>query len=173
MKQDLHQHVRALRRYALVLCRDAEEAEDLVQETLLRALAAARGYDSGRDLRVWLFSILHNAYVDRLRRARSSRLALAQIDPPAVAAAPQPARVELRETLEALQQLAPEQRAAVVLVGLESVPYAEAAQILGIPVGTLMSRLHRGREALRKLTGEERDRGVPDHRTGRRSRNAG
>jgi RNA polymerase sigma-70 factor (ECF subfamily) len=151
MKDEITLHVRALRRYALVLTRDAEDAEDLVQETLIRALTRAALFAPGRDLRVWLFAILHNAHVSRGRRHRSflavaDKLASRLDCPPA-----QVAYTELREVLEALQRLPADQREAILLVSLESLPYAEAAKILRIPVGTLMSRLSRGRDALRGL----------------------
>lgn len=155
MKDEIGDHVRALRRYALVLTRNAGEAEDLVQEALTKALAGAHLFSPARDLRVWLFSILHNVHVSRLRRRRVAQRAEAQIDRSAVAAASQMAHMELRQALDCLDRLPEDQRRAVALVALESLSYTQAAAILGIPLGTLMSRLARGREALRRMTDGE------------------
>jgi RNA polymerase sigma factor (sigma-70 family) len=151
MREEIFDHVRSLRRYALVLTRDSDEAEDLVQEALTKALAGAGLFSPERDLRVWLFSILHNAHVSRLRRKRTAFNAqhyLAQDDS---RPASQMAHLELREALDCLAKLPDDQRRAVALVGLESMSYAQAAKVLGVPMGTLMSRLARGREALRRM----------------------
>ena len=152
MREEIFDHVRSLRRYALVLTRDSDEAEDLVQEALTKALAGAGLFSPERDLRVWLFSILHNTHVSRLRRKRTAFNAqhyLAQEDS---RPASQTAHLELREVLDCLAKLPDDQRRAVALVGLESMSYAQAAKVLGVPMGTLMSRLARGREALRRMT---------------------
>ncbi len=152
MREEIADHVRSLRRYALVLTRDSDEAEDLVQEALTKALGGANLFSPDRDLRVWLFSILHNAHVSRLRRKRTAFNAqpyLAQTDS---RPATQMAHLELREVLDCLEKLPDDQRRAVALVGLESMSYAQAAKVLGVPMGTLMSRLARGREALRRMT---------------------
>ena len=155
MKNEIADHVRALRRYALVLTRNGNEAEDLVQEALTRALAGAHLFSPGRDLRVWLFSILHNAHISRLRRRSTARRAEAQLDRDAVFPASQTVHMELRQVLDCLDRLPDDQRRAVALVALESMSYIEAAKVLGIPIGTLMSRLARGREALRRMTDGE------------------
>lgn len=155
MKDKIGDHVRALRRYALVLTRNAGEAEDLVQEALTKALGGAHLFSPGRDLRVWLFSILHNVHVSRMRRRRVAQRAEAQIDRSGVSAASQTVHMELRQALDCLDRLPEDQRRAVALVALESLSYNQAAAILGIPLGTLMSRLARGREALRRMTDGE------------------
>jgi len=155
LRDEISSNVRALRRYALVLTRNGDEAEDLVQETLTKALAASHLFSPGRDLRVWLFSILHNVQISRLRRRSTAMRAQAQMDRSGVLDASQPIHMELREVLEALDRLPDDQRRAVALVGLESLSYAEAAKVLDVPIGTLMSRLARGREALRRLTDGE------------------
>jgi RNA polymerase sigma-70 factor (ECF subfamily) len=158
---DIPVHLGVLRRYALVLTRDADAAEDLVQEALLRAVGAAHTWQPGRPVRPWLLSILHNVHVSRRRRrqveaACAGELAWATPDatPPA-----QPARVQLGRTMQALLTLPDEQREVLVLVALDGLAYKEAAELLGIPVGTLMSRLGRAREALRAATGEGRQPG--------------
>ncbi|HYE51720.1 MAG TPA: sigma-70 family RNA polymerase sigma factor [Azospirillaceae bacterium] len=140
-----------LRRYALALCRDAHEAEDLVQECLSRAIAAAGSFREGGDVRAWLFSILHNAYVSSVRRARTRAQADLASVMPTEAPADQVTRVEMRQVLDALARLPQHQREAVEMIAVEEISYDEAARRLGVPVGTLVSRLGRGREALRQL----------------------
>ena len=152
MREENFDHVRSLRRYALVLTRDSDEAEDLVQEALTKALAGARLFSPERDLRVWLFSIMHNAHVSRLRRKRTAQNARAYLAEEDSRPASQMAHMELRQALDCLARLPDDQRRAVALVALESMSYAQAAKVLGVPIGTLMSRLARGREALRRMT---------------------
>jgi RNA polymerase sigma factor (sigma-70 family) len=152
MREEIADHVRSLRRYALVLTRDGDEAEDLVQEALTKALSGARLFALERDLRVWLFSILHNAHVSRLRRKRTALNAKPYLAQEDSRPASQLAHMELRQVLDCLEKLPDDQRRAVALVGLESMTYAQAAKVLGVPMGTLMSRLARGREALRRMT---------------------
>ena len=152
MREEIADHVRSLRRYALVLTRDSDEAEDLVQEALTKALAGASLFTPERDLRVWLFSILHNAHVSRLRRQRTATNAKPYLAQEDSRPAYQTAHMELRQVLDCLEKLPDDQRRAVALVGLESMSYAQAAKVLGVPMGTLMSRLARGREALRRMT---------------------
>ncbi|MBM3558461.1 MAG: sigma-70 family RNA polymerase sigma factor [Alphaproteobacteria bacterium] len=145
LRSDISGHVDQLRRYALVLTRNPDAAADLVQETLLRAIAAADTFQPGSDLRKWLFAILDNNWVSDRRRAavRIAGDALAQPSP--VEPAGQADHVFLTQTLAALARLPDDQRAAVVLVAVYGIGYRDAADILGIPVGTLMSRLARGR----------------------------
>ena len=165
MREEIADHVRSLRRYALVLTRDGDEAEDLVQEALTKALSGASLFSPERDLRVWLFSILHNAHVSRLRRQRTAQNAKPYLAQDDSRPASQTSHMELRQVLDCLEKLPDDQRRAVALVGLESMSYAQAAKVLGVPMGTLMSRLARGREALRRMTegGAERE-GIPAQR---------
>lgn len=141
-----------LRRYARVLVRNPEAADDLVQSCLERALSRFHIWHRNRRLRPWLFTIMHNLHVNSIRYS-SSRPALVPLEqvavPPAVAAA-QDSSVEMRGVLAAIDRLPEDQRDAVVLVGIEELSYNEAATVLGVPPGTLMSRLHRGRERLRE-----------------------
>ncbi|MEQ9814958.1 MAG: sigma-70 family RNA polymerase sigma factor [Azospirillaceae bacterium] len=135
----------ALRRYAMVLTRNAADRDDLVQETLAAALASVRGFDRARPLLPWLLRIQHNLFVTSWRRRRAA--------PPEIPASVDDhvtLRAEVREVLRALTTLAEEQRHAIALIALEELSYAEAAEVLGIPRGTLMSRLARGRQALRE-----------------------
>lgn len=159
MIADLEGHITSLRRYAWVLCGNHADADDLVQEALLKAIAAAHTYRTGRNLRAWLFSILHNTFVTQkrqyARRARASRFidtALRDAQVPAN----QEKHVEAENTLAMLSHLTPDQQSVLVLIAVEGLSYSEAAEALDIPIGTLMSRLARGREELRRLTSGER-----------------
>lgn len=144
-----------LKRYALVLTRDAAEAEDLLQDTLLKAYEGRRGWQPDRALRPWLFAIMHNAHASRLRgrRAEDARIAQATQFAPESGAPSQDVRVQLAQVQRALLTLPEEQREALLLVAVEEFRYQEAATILGIPLGTLMSRLGRARAALRETVG--------------------
>lgn len=140
-----------LQRYARVLRRNREDADDLVQDTLERAWSRAGLWPGVGDMRTWLFSIMHNLHVDGLRRGRLDTVDLdAAVLEMSVAAA-QPERLALRDLDAALAALPPEQREVLLLVAVDGLAYAEVAQALGIPIGTVMSRLSRGRERLRGL----------------------
>lgn len=159
MIDDLEVHITSLRRYAWVLCGNHADADDLVQESLVKAIAAAHTYKPGRNLRAWLFSILHNTFVSQkrqyARRARASRFidtALRDAEVPAN----QEQHVEAQNTLSMLSHLSPDQQSVLVLIAVEGLSYAEAAEALDIPIGTLMSRLARGREELRRLVSGEK-----------------
>lgn len=144
-----------LRRYARVLRRSREDADDLVQDTLERAWSRAGLWQGVSDMRSWLFSIMHNLHVDGLRRGRLDMVDLDDEPPELPVAAPQSDRLVMRDLGAALESLPPEQREVVLLVALEGMAYAEVAQTLDIPIGTVMSRLSRGRERLRAhLDGE-------------------
>ena len=148
-------HVAALRRYALLLVGDGHEADDLVQEALTRVLLQTRAWRPVRDLRAYLFTTLHNIFIDNHRRQRNSRndLDVSEVLDRIATPASQTDRLEWRDLVRALGKLPAEQREVVLLVGLEGMSYRDAARILGVPIGTVMSRLSRGREALRRLTG--------------------
>ena len=141
----------ALRRYARSLVRHADDAEDLVQDALLRAYERRGTFERGGNIRGWLMSILHNSHIDRVRSARSSQRRHDQAAEIAetVLAANQEHAVRLRQVREAFFELPDEQREALHLVAIEDLSYQEAATTLGIPVGTLMSRVSRARERLR------------------------
>ena len=144
-----------LRRYARALTGDDGEADDLIQDTLERALARLAQWRDGDSPRKWLFSILHNLHVDGLRR-KSRRPPHVGLDSVGVdQSAPAADGASGRDLDRALQLLASEQREVVLLVGLEGLSYAEAAEVLAIPIGTVMSRLARGRGRLRTLLGYE------------------
>jgi RNA polymerase sigma-70 factor (ECF subfamily) len=157
---DLYKSIEAeiprLRRYARALTRDRVAADDLVQEALTRALAKLHLWQEGTNLRGWLFTIMHNQYVNQVR---ASIRADAMIDPSEAGPlaswpATQDKCLELRDLDRALDRLPEEQRAVILLVGLEGMGYEEVAQALGIPTGTVRSRLSRGRIALHVLMGD-------------------
>ncbi len=147
--------VPALRRYARALTRNADRADDLVQDCLERAIRKQALWQPTGPLKAWLFRILLNLYRNELRLARR-RGDHVPVDTllvePAVAPA-QPGRIALNELSRAIATLVDDQREALLLVVLEGLSYSEAATALDIPMGTLMSRLGRARAALRKLTG--------------------
>jgi RNA polymerase sigma-70 factor, ECF subfamily len=142
-----------LRRYARALTRAADQADDLVQDTLVRALARSHLWQPGTDIRAWLFTIMHNQYVNTARREMRN---WASVDIERLASAlpttADPSKgLELVELDRARARLPDEQREVILLVGLEGMAYQSAAQILGVPIGRVRSRLSRGRDALREL----------------------
>jgi RNA polymerase sigma-70 factor (ECF subfamily) len=149
-----------LRRYARALTRDPAAADDLVQDCLTRALGKLDLWQSGTDLRAWLFTILHNQYVNHVRRAvrEGAAVGLSEGEPLLTREPQQGKRLELRELERAIATLPAEQRAVILLVGLEGLRYEEVAVILKVPVGTIRSRLSRGRDALRRLVGADEHR---------------
>lgn len=143
----------ALRRYARALLRDADSADDLVQDCLLRAWSRRHLWRRPGNLRAWLFTILHNLYANQMRTlSRRPRLAPSELADNMGQSARQGHQVEANEVLTALHELNNDQREAILLIAVEGFRYEEAADVLGVPVGTVMSRLSRGRERLRELT---------------------
>ncbi|MCF3936671.1 sigma-70 family RNA polymerase sigma factor [Acuticoccus sp. M5D2P5] len=142
-----------LRRYALALTRNLDQADDLVQDTLERALKKRHLWRRTGSLRSWLFRILYRTYVDNRRRWRPERMAAdpALIDAFASQPPDQEHRVEYTNIAHALDQLPDEQREIVLLTAVEGMAYDEIADVLSIPIGTVRSRLSRGREALRRF----------------------
>lgn len=147
-----------LRRYARALLGDPQDADELVQEALLRALARPQFWRRIKNVRAYLFAIMHNAYVDQMasRRRMGAPVALDQVVTRLSEPAGQHASLELRDLSRALARLPDEQREVVLLVALEGLSYQETASALRIPLGTVMSRLSRGRESLRRMTDGER-----------------
>lgn len=142
----------ALRRYALSLTRHPGDAEDLVHDALIKAMEHRPGPRTDGNIRGWMMSILHNLHVDRRRSAaslsnRDRELAARSVEgiPPS-----QLDTVRLAQVRRAFNQLPDEQREALHLVTIEGLTYEEAAAVLGLPAGTVMSRIARGREALRR-----------------------
>jgi RNA polymerase sigma-70 factor (ECF subfamily) len=145
-----------LRRYARALTGDPAWADDLVQDTAERALVRHTAFRAGSNLRAWLFTILRNLYIDQLRARRE----IAVDDESAPWRSLEAPRAEvdglvLRDVQQALYHLPVEQREVLLLVGVEELTYQEASSVLGVPIGTVMSRLSRAREHMRTLLGGE------------------
>jgi RNA polymerase sigma-70 factor, ECF subfamily len=157
----IEQQIPRLRRYARALTRNRERADDLVQDTLSRALVKEQFWQPGTNLRAWLFTIMHNQNVNNLRLAvRGSRMVdMGQLTPMPATTDPTASR-QMFELERALAQLPLEQRQVILLVGLEGMSYEDAAGILSVPVGTVRSRLSRGRDILSKLLDMEGRRSV-------------
>ncbi len=160
---DVLNQLATLRRYARSLVRNADEAEDLVHDALVKAYERKSTFRSGGNLRNWLLSIVHNTHIDRLRhrRATDNRHQAAAAIGDTVHAVDPDQPIRLRQLRDAFFALPEEQRDALHLVAIEGLSYQQAADTLSIPVGTLMSRISRARAKLRDF--EENGRGtVPD-----------
>lgn len=148
-----------LRRYARALLRDIDAADDLVQLSLERAMIKLHLWQSDRKLRAWLFSIMRNLHIDMIRHRAISGI---QVSLDLVAEPSQPARQEdvvfTKSVLAAIDQMPPEHRDVLILIGVSELSYADAAEVLSIPVGTLMSRLSRARDRLRLSLNMEKPR---------------
>lgn len=146
------EQIPGLRRYARALTGGQKEnADDLVQDTLERAYLKWHLFRVGSDLRPWLFSIMHNIFINEMRCAKQ-RATTPVPEENASERATQFEYVQARETLFAVGRLAPDLREVLILVTVETFSYAETAKILDIPIGTVMSRLARARNQLRRLT---------------------
>lgn len=144
----------ALRRYAHALTQSGPDADDLVQDCLERALGRWAQRRTDREVRPWLFAILHNLAINRMRQARRRGAPVTLDDAPASALAAPPSQdhaVRHGELNRALARLSEDHRSVLLLVSVEDLSYGEAAAVLGVPLGTVMSRLSRAREALRHL----------------------
>ena len=158
MAQLMEPVIPSLRRYARTFVRDAAAADDLVQDTLERAISRWHLRRSDGETRTWLFTILHNLAVNHLRRSarRGRELPLDDAGESDVAVSPtQEDALRHEEVLAAVGQLPDDQRGVLLLVSIEDVSYAEAARILDIPIGTVMSRLSRARARLLRLLQEQ------------------
>jgi len=149
-----------LRRYARVLTGDASRADDLVQDTLARAWEKRRLWRAGSDLRAWLFTIMHNVHINQLALARRDAANVSLDADPGNASWQLPVRgnqldrIELQEIVQQIGRLSTEQREVLVLAAVEEMRYEEIAGVLSIPIGTVMSRLSRARDKLRRLMAE-------------------
>jgi RNA polymerase sigma-70 factor (ECF subfamily) len=163
-ERDALEHLGALLGVASRLTRDPAEAEDLVQDTLVKALRARKQFQPGTNMRAWLLRILTNTFINRYRRGGLERsvldgpdadpLADGWVSASSMSALRDPESTALRPMLEreirtALDELPEEFRLAVVLADVEELSYKEIADVMGCPVGTVMSRLHRGRRLLK------------------------
>jgi RNA polymerase sigma-70 factor, ECF subfamily len=149
-ERSVESHIPALRRYARALLRDADRAEDLLQDSLERALSRPHLFVRPDNLRGWLFRIMRNVYLNSLRAASRAPPALALENASLPTVPPdQIPRVEVAETLAAFDRLPDECREALGLIVVEGVSYREAGRILGIPCGAVVSRVAHAREELR------------------------
>jgi len=152
-RQLIIDHIPRLRRYARALVGDRYAADDLVQDTLERAWNKFYLWRPGSDLRAWLFAIMHNVFVNQVRRRRNE-IEQAMEEPPAVAVrATQSDQLELQDVDRALRVLSDEQREVMLLIAIEQMTYDEVSRALNIPIGTVMSRLSRARDRLRQVLG--------------------
>jgi len=149
----VEQEIPRLRRYARALTRNPDRADDLVQETLLRAISKSHLWQVGTDLRAWLFTLMHNQHVNIVRRAMrdENTVDIEQLSSRLAATSDPTASRQLHELEETLGCISEEQREVILLVGLEGMSYEDTAQILNVPIGTVRSRLSRARDALRQL----------------------
>lgn len=147
-----------LRRFAFALSRNAADADDLTQMTIERALNARAQFEQGTKLDSWLYRIMRNLWIDTARsRARKSKMEAGADAAETVAIDPRPAieaSVDLRRIMAAMERLPDEQREVVALILIEGLGYRETAELLGLPIGTVSSRLVRGRLALLEMVGE-------------------
>ena len=144
-----------LRRYARALTGDRTHADDLVQDTLERAWGKLHLWRRGSDMRAWMFSIMHNTFINHIRK---NRIATVSMDDDALEVptrATQDDNLQMRDLASAIGKLPHEYREVLLLIGLEQMSYEEVAKVLGIPMGTVMSRLSRGRERLRSIMSGE------------------
>ena len=159
--EDLAAVIPRLRRYARVLTRNSTRGDDLVQDTLTRAWEKHSYWRPGSDLRAWLFTIMHNVFVNQLAAAKrdaknisldaqseaGTTMELADAEDPT-------RRIELRQLMKQVQRLPAEQREVLMLVAVEGMRYEEVAATLEIPVGTVMSRLSRARDKLKRVASQ-------------------
>ncbi len=153
LHRDIESVLPNLRRFARSLTHDAVDADDLVQQCLARALGKVQLWKAGTDLRAWLFRILHNEYVSQIRRAARHGTAVdwSEYESTLTCAPGQIEQLEIRDLVRALTSLPEEQRTAVLMIGLAKGDYYEVASACKVPVGTIRSRLSRGRKTLRAL----------------------
>ncbi len=154
-------HLDTLYRGALRLTRDAASAEDLVQDTYVRALRYRNSYQAGTNMKAWLFAIMRNLFWDRFKSGRPEDMSLdgdgqfalydTLKDPTAMPEADVLDKIAAEEVVRAVEQLPELHREVVLLVDVEGFAYKDAAEVLGVPIGTVMSRLHCARRQLQKL----------------------
>jgi RNA polymerase sigma-70 factor (ECF subfamily) len=165
LKEELPLHIRSLYRYALALTRNDDDAHDLVQDCCTVALDKQDQFEPGTNLRAWLFTIMHNRHISRLRRQGGAGPHVSMDEAHRVQLpSSQIARLEFRDLIRALDRLDDEFREVLLLVTVEGLSYQEVSDILDMPVGTVTSRLSRARSMLRRMmdrTGEGADRVAP------------
>jgi len=149
----LEEQIPRLRRYARALLRDATRADDLVQDTIVRALDKQHLWQPDSNLRAWLFTLMHNQHVNNVRRYAREGMTVDvdEVGTDLVAVSDPTASRQISELEAAIARLPEEQRQVLLLIGLEGIRYDEAAAVLDVPIGTVRSRLSRARDALRKM----------------------
>ena len=155
MNANITEQIPRLRRYARALTGERTSADDLVQDTLERAWAKLHMWRRGSDMRAWMFSIMHNTFINNIRK---NHLVTVSMDEDALEVPTRATHddfLEMRDLASAIAKLPYEYREVILLIGLEQMSYEEVAKVLGIPMGTVMSRLSRGRERLRVLMAGE------------------
>jgi RNA polymerase sigma-70 factor (ECF subfamily) len=156
---EIEDFIPQLRRYALALSHNPVAADDLIQESVARALMKSDLFNAGTNLRAWLFTIMHNIHISNTRRQKHIGM---PIDPDIAAATlstqpSQEAPLVMKALNKAMQVIPDSQRVAVIMAGVEGMSYEEISQHLDVPIGTIKSRVSRGRDALRKaLHGREK-----------------
>ncbi len=155
LREELVALLPRLRRFGRAVTRHREDADDLVQMALERALQRAEQWQPGTRLDSWMFRIMQNAWIDEMRaRARRSEIFAAEEEGEHVGVSSSDTQIDALAVRRAIAQLSDDQRVVVGLVLVEGLPYKEAAAVLDIPIGTLTSRLARAREALQALLGD-------------------
>jgi len=154
---EIERCIPSLRRYAAALLHDREAADDLVQDCLERALRKRLLWRRGSSMRAWLFTMLHNLYVNGVRRNSRTPSMIASETAAVSYQEPHQTDTLMGDIVDCIDQLPDTQRQVLLLVALEGFSYKEVGRIVGVPVGTVMSRLSRARENLRRLMdGESR-----------------
>lgn len=158
LREELVRWIPNLRAFAVSLTQRAQHADDLVQDTLVKALANLDKFQAGTNMKAWLFTILRNSFYNDVRYQKYHQTApLDDVSPANLKAlASQEKYIEFKDVIRGMGELAPEQREAVILIAAEGLSYEEAAEICGCPIGTVKSRLSRARQRLTDfLQGEE------------------
>ena len=144
-----------LRRYARALTGDRTQADDLVQDTLERAWSKLHMWRRDSDMRAWMFSIMHNTFINHIRKKQPVTVSMDEDALDVPTRATQEDTLHMRDLDSAIAKLPHEYREVILLIGLEQMSYEEVAKVLAIPMGTVMSRLSRGRERLRNIMAGE------------------
>ncbi|MGV8933049.1 MAG: RNA polymerase sigma factor [Gallionellaceae bacterium] len=144
-----------LRRYARALTGDRTQADDLVQDTLERAWSKLHMWRRDSDMRAWMFSIMHNTFINHIRKKQPVTVSMDEDALDVPTRATQEDTLHIRDLDSAIAKLPHEYREVILLIGLEQMSYEEVAKVLAIPMGTVMSRLSRGRERLRNIMAGE------------------
>jgi len=165
--RQIEPHLTRLTRYARLLVRNPIQADDLVQDTVVRALEKAHLYESNTNLRGWLVTIMHNEHVNGVRRSMRGAVLVSDEELGELGHAPaQEAPVELREIRGAVQRLPRDQREPLILHWLHGLKYEEIATLMDLPIGTVQSRISRARKALRAMIDAPNSRlGLANRRT--------